>query len=49
MKAISIVPVRVVCGVAQTLSHFVLLVHLDDALLLDAAVIMLVIVPTLLG
>ena len=47
MKAISIVPVRVVCGVAQTLAHFVVLVH--DALFLDAAVIMLVIVPTLLG
>ena len=49
MKAISIVPVRVVCDVAQTLSHFVLLVHLDDVLFLDAAVILLVIVPTLLG
>jgi hypothetical protein len=42
-------PHRVVCGFAQTHSHPVLLVDHDGVLILDAAAILLVIVPILLG
>jgi hypothetical protein len=46
---ISDIPLRIVCGAAQTHSHPVLLVDHDGVLILDAAAILLVIVPILLG
>jgi hypothetical protein len=49
VRLVSGSPVRVVCCVAQTYSHLVLLADRGGALVLDAAAILLVIVPTLLG